>query len=98
MIVGAPLGLYDAGRDATMAFIVGAILVLVDLLYFIGLWTSGLQATLGMRLLRLRVLDAGSAGTLPLNDALLRWIGLTGAIGILGLVPGLEGVHRADRR
>ncbi len=88
--VGAALGLYDGDRDQTVAFIAGAILVLVDLLYFVGLWTSRLQATLGMRLLRLRVLDAGTAGTLPLNDALLRWIGLTGAIGILGLVPGLE--------
>ena len=91
LIVAVPLGLYDVGRDATTAFIVGVVLVLVDLLYFIGLWTSGLQATIGMRLLRLRVLDAGSAGTMRLNDALLRWIGLAGAIGILGLVPGLEG-------
>ena len=91
VIVGVPLGLYDADRDATTALIVGVILVLVDLLYFIGLWTSGLQATVGMRLLRLRVLDAGTAGTMRLNDALLRWIGLAGAIGILGLVPGLEG-------
>ena len=63
----------------------------IGLIYFIGLWTSGLQATIGMRLLRLRVLDAGTAGTMRLNDALLRWIGLAGAIGILGLVPGLEG-------
>jgi hypothetical protein len=29
-----------------------------------------------------------------LNDALLRWIGLDRAIGILGLVPGLEGYIR----
>ena len=98
LIVGVPLGLYDADRDATTALIVGVILVLVDLLYFIGLWTSGLQATVGMRLLRLRVLDAGTAGTMRLNDALLRWLGLAGAIGILGLVPGLRGLHRADRR
>jgi uncharacterized RDD family membrane protein YckC len=91
VIVGVPLGLYDADRDTTTALIVGIILVLVDLLYFIGLWTSGLQATVGMRLLRLRVLDAGTAGTMRLNDALLRWLGLAGAIGILGLVPGLEG-------
>jgi uncharacterized RDD family membrane protein YckC len=88
--VGVPLGMYDADRDQTTAFLVGAVLVLVDLLYFVGLWTSGLQGTLGMRLLRLRVLNAATAGTLPLNDALLRWIGLAGAIGILGLVPGLE--------
>jgi uncharacterized RDD family membrane protein YckC len=89
LVVGIPLGMYDADRDPTTAFLVGAVLVLVDLLYFIGLWTSGLQGTVGMRLLRLRVLNAATAGTLPLNDALLRWIGLAGAIGILGLVPGL---------
>ena len=88
--VGGALGLYDADRDRTLAFIVGAVLVVVDLVYFVGLWTSGLQATVGMRLLRLRVLDATSAGTLPINDALLRWIGLTGAISILGLVPGID--------
>lgn len=90
LAVSVPLGLYGPDRDPTVAFVVGAILVLVDLLYFVGLWTSGLQATLGMRLLRLRVLNAATAGSLPVNDALLRWIGLTGAIGILGLVPGID--------
>jgi hypothetical protein len=43
-----------------------------------------------MRLLRLRVLNAATAGSLPVNDALLRWIGLTGALGIIGLVPGID--------
>lgn len=90
LAVGAALGLYDVDRDPTLAFVVGAVLVVVDLVYFVGLWTSRLQATLGMRLVHLRVLDAVTAGTLPLNDALLRWIALSGAIGILGLVPGLE--------
>jgi uncharacterized RDD family membrane protein YckC len=88
--VSVPLGLDDPASDRTLAFIVGVVLLVVDLVYFIGLWTSRLQATLGMRLLRLRVLDASTAGTLRPNDALLRWIGLAGAIGILGLVPGLE--------
>ena len=88
--VSIPLGLYGPDRDRTVALGVGAALVVVDLLYFVGLWTSGLQATLGMRLLRLRVLNATTAGSLPFNDALLRWLGLTGAIGILGLVPGID--------
>jgi uncharacterized RDD family membrane protein YckC len=88
--LSALLGLYDSDPDPVAIFGVAAVLVLVDLLYFIGLWTSGLQATLGMRLLKLRVLDAVTAGTLPLNDALLRWIALSGAVGILGLVPGLR--------
>lgn len=90
LAVSLALGLYGPDRDRTVAFGVGAALVVVDLLYFVGLWTSGLQATLGMRLLRLRVLNAATAGSLPFNDALLRWLGLTGAIGILGLVPGID--------
>ena len=87
---GAALGRYDANPDPVVRFGVGAVLVLVDLLYFVGLWTSGLQGTLGMRLLRLRILNSVTAGTLPLNDALLRWIALSGAVGILALVPGIE--------
>jgi uncharacterized RDD family membrane protein YckC len=90
LAVSVPLGLYGPDRDATLAFGVAAALVVFDLLYFVGLWTSGPQATVGMRLLRLRVLDATTAGSLPFNDALLRWLGLTGAIGILGLVPGID--------
>ena len=90
LAVSVPLGLYGPDRDRTLAFGVGAALVVVDLLYFVGLWTSGLQATIGMRLLRLRVLNATTAGSLPFNDALLRWLGLTGAIGIIGLVPGID--------
>jgi uncharacterized RDD family membrane protein YckC len=90
LAVSVPLGLYNTDRDPTLAFGVGAALVVVDLLYFVGLWTSGLRATLGMRLLRLRVLNAATAGSLPINDALLRWLGLTGAIAIIGLVPGID--------
>jgi uncharacterized RDD family membrane protein YckC len=88
--VSLPLGLYDVDRDPTVALIVSVILVAVDLVYFVGLWTSGLHATVGMRLLQLRILDAATAKTVPLNDALLRWIALTGAVAILGLVPGID--------
>lgn len=89
LAVSGLLGLYDEGRDETLAFIVSVVLVAVDLLYFVGLWTSGWQATLGMRLLKLRVLGATSAGTLSINDAVLRWLALSGAISILTLVPGI---------
>jgi uncharacterized RDD family membrane protein YckC len=91
LAVGAALGVYDANPDPVVTFGVSAVLVMVGLLYFVGLWTSGLQGTIGMRLLKLRILNSVTAGTLPLNDALLRWIALSGAIGILGLVPGLRG-------
>ena len=57
--------------DPTVTLAVAGLFVAVDFLYFVGLWTSGWHATLGMRLLRLRVLSAASAGTLSYNDALL---------------------------
>jgi uncharacterized RDD family membrane protein YckC len=91
LIVFGLLGVLDGTGDEALTLIVSGVLVGVDFLYFVGLWTSGLHATLGMRLLRLRVLGAKTAGTLSVNDALLRWIALSGAVGILTLVPGLGG-------
>ena len=91
LIVDGALGLFEVGRDANVALLVGGILVGVDFLYFVGLWTSGLQATLGMRMLRLRVVAASSAATLSINDAVLRWLALSGAVAILTLVPGVSG-------
>jgi uncharacterized RDD family membrane protein YckC len=89
-VLGA-LGLFDRGRDSSLDLLVGIAFVFVDCLYFVGLWTSGWNATLGMRLLRLRVLSAASAGRLSYNDALLRWIALSGAVAILALVPRVAG-------
>ncbi len=83
------LGLYSDDRNETVALIVSVGLIAIDFVYFVGLWTSGWQGTMGMRLLRLRVLGAASAGTLSLNDALLRWLALSGTLSILALVPGL---------
>lgn len=89
--VDGSLGLFDAGRDENLALIVSGILVGLDFLYFVGLWSSGVHATLGMRMLRLQVLGASSAATLSPNDAVLRWLALSGAVAILTLVPGVSG-------
>ena len=89
-VLGA-LDLFDAGRDGALDLVVGIGFVVVDCLYFVGLWTSGWHATLGMRLLRLRLLSATTAGTLSHNDALLRWIALSGAVAIIALVPRVAG-------
>ena len=83
------LGLFGDDRNETVALIVSVGLIAIDFVYFVGLWTSGWQGTMGMRLLRLRVLGATSAQTLSLNDALLRWLALSGTLSILALVPGL---------
>jgi uncharacterized RDD family membrane protein YckC len=89
LAVQAALGLYAEQRNEVVALVVGAVLIAVDLLYFVLLWTSPLHATLGMRLMRLRILGAVTADTLSLNDALLRWLALTGAISILAIVPSV---------
>ena len=88
LIVSSVLGL-DRSGDDTLALIVTAALVGIDLVYFVGLWSSRWQATVGMRLLRLRVLGAATASTLSVNDAVLRWLALSGAISIIAVVPGL---------
>ncbi len=87
--VDALLGLYNPTPDDTLALVVRGLFIGFDFLYFVGLWTSGLRGTLGMRLLRLRILDAVTAGTLSANEALLRWLALSGAVSILMLVPGI---------
>lgn len=84
-------GLFAEDADPTTALIVAIGLTTLDLLYFVLLWTSAWHATLGMRLMQLQVLGAVDAGRLSLNDALLRWLALTGAIAILALVPSIAG-------
>ena len=85
------IGAFSTDRDDSLDLAVGIAFVIVDGLYFIGLWTSGWRATLGMRLLGLRVLAATTATTLSRNDALLRWIALSGAVAILALIPSVAG-------
>jgi uncharacterized RDD family membrane protein YckC len=88
-IVGGLLGTYGQNRDATVALIVSVIFLGLEFLYFVGFWTSGWQATLGMRMLRLRVLGARDAQTLSLNGAVVRWLALSGGLAILALLPGI---------
>jgi uncharacterized RDD family membrane protein YckC len=89
VIVGGLLGQFGTEPNPSVGLIVGVIFLLVDLLYFVGLWTSGWQATLGMRLLRLRVLGSRDGATLSLSGAVIRWLALSGGITILALVPSL---------
>lgn len=89
LAVNGILGIYTASQDDPLALVISGVLIGVECLYFVGLWTSGWQGTLGMRLLKLRVLGAVTAGTLSANDALLRWLALSGAASILTLVPGI---------
>jgi uncharacterized RDD family membrane protein YckC len=90
--VTAAAGLYDPERDPTIALAVGLVLLALDGLYFVGLWRSGWHATLGMRLIGLRLLSAADATTLSLDRALIRWFALTGALQLVALIPALAGL------
>jgi uncharacterized RDD family membrane protein YckC len=47
----------------------------ISLLYFAGFW-SLMGATLGQRVMRLRVVDANSGQPISIGKAVLRWVGL----------------------
>lgn len=69
------------------AVLVGVIGMGLDFIYLVGLWTSRGRATLGMRLLKLQVVDMASGHRLTISQGAARWLLLSGAIGIIGLVP-----------
>lgn len=64
----------------------------ISYLYFVGFWTSGGQATPGMRGLRLRVVDVARGSTLSLTQATKRWIGLGAPLALLALIGPLQGI------
>ena len=61
--------------------------VALSFVYFVGLWTSGSGATLGMRVVRFRVVDAAGGGPLGLGQAVRRWVALGSPLSLLGLIP-----------
>lgn len=91
----------EAGRDGTAsgAFmtpvtmestLVTVVSVGISFLYFVGFWTSSGGATLGMRALRMRVVDAVGRDTLTLSQAIRRWVVLGAPLSLLGLIPALQ--------
>ena len=62
----------------------------ISFLYFVGFWSSTGGATLGMRGLRMRVVDARSRGSLTLRQAIRRWVVLGAPLSLLGLIPALQ--------
>jgi uncharacterized RDD family membrane protein YckC len=49
--------------------------VVVGLIYFVASWSGGRRATLGQRLFRLQVGNAGDGRPLTLEQAVRRWLG-----------------------
>lgn len=89
----------STGRAAAMTMEVTPQLILVTLIglaiefiYFVGSWTSGGQATPGMRLLKMKVADFATGGILSLTDATKRFIALGAPLSLLALIPALQSV------
>lgn len=67
----------------------------IEFAYFVGFWTSRGRATIGMRLVRIQVIDARGDRTLEVIPAAARWLLLSGALGLIGLLPlpvGISGI------
>lgn len=78
---------------ASPALLVGQVLVLgLEFLYFVGFWTSRGRATPGMRVLRIQVIDARADRALRMGPAAARWLLLSGAIGLFGILPLPSGI------
>jgi len=92
IVIGVVVGAYREGSTQALVLGVGLVGVAIDGLYFVALWTSGWRATLGMRLIGIRVLQATDGGPLPLEAATVRWLALTGIVQLLAIVPVASGV------
>lgn len=62
----------------------------LNFIYFVGFWTGDGGATLGMRGLRMRVVDAVSGRTLTMGAAIRRWVALGAPLSLLAIIPALQ--------
>ncbi len=81
--------LTDAFVPTTGWLVASVVFLLVDAIYFVAFWRSPWQATIGMRLIKVRVLRSVDGGTLSMNSAVTRWFGLSGLPQLLGYIPFL---------
>jgi uncharacterized RDD family membrane protein YckC len=86
-LVGVVVGAYRTDASQAITFVVGLVSLALSAAYFIGLWRSAWHGTLGMRLMRIRVLGAVNGATLGLDSAVIRWLALTGIISAAALIP-----------
>jgi uncharacterized RDD family membrane protein YckC len=66
--------------------------VAINAVYFVGLWTSGDKATLGMRLLKLQVGNAFDGRQIDANQAIRRWLALGSWLPAVAFNPALAGL------
>jgi uncharacterized RDD family membrane protein YckC len=90
--IGLVVGAYREGSTQAVTLGVGLVGVAIGGLYFVAFWTSGWRATLGMRLIGIRLLQAADGTPLPLEAAVIRWLALIGIVELLSIVPVATGV------
>jgi uncharacterized RDD family membrane protein YckC len=78
-----------AVAGAAAPYVVGTTIggVAISFVYFVGLWTTSGGATLGMRVVRFRLVDEGSGSPVTLGQAVRRWAALGVPASLLGLIP-----------
>jgi uncharacterized RDD family membrane protein YckC len=85
VLFDALLGPPSSPPDRAISLAYLAVVGVVGAAYWVGLWTGG-RATLGMRLLGIRVVDAGSGGPVAAGVAGRRWAVLEGVVIALGVL------------
>jgi len=81
-----------ADDSLTINLLTSILSIGVTFLYFVGLWTSGRGATLGMRLLALRIVAAPGGRPLAITPAIIRWAAFGYPLAITAVSPVLSNI------
>jgi uncharacterized RDD family membrane protein YckC len=86
-VIGWVVGYYERGASQTVGLAVAAVSIAIDAVYYIVLWRSDWHATIGMRLMGIRLLGAINGATIGLDAAIIRWLALIGIVEAALLIP-----------
>lgn len=89
-VTGMPASGLTPAPVTTELLLITIISTALSFLYFVGFWTSGGQATPGMRGLRMRLVDVTGGTTLTLGQAIKRWVGYGAPLALLAFIPPLQ--------
>lgn len=88
-VVGAVLIVGVLGQGSVPTAVATTALVLLELVYFVVLWTGRRRATFGMRLLKLQIGNAMDGRTVTRERAVRRWLAYGQWLYLLAIVPAL---------
>jgi uncharacterized RDD family membrane protein YckC len=89
---GMPASPITSVPITTEVVLITVISTAISFLYFVGFWTSGGQATPGMRGLRMRLVDVTGGTTLSIGQATKRWVGYGAPLALLAFVPPFQAI------